>query len=316
MEEINGRKVKVGANALGTSLRNSSGPPGATNILVNVEQDGNLNTIEKESFQRKHGLNDPSQLSMKRKRVESDQSKDGSDRINIGYCVDKSNLRNDNSDNNIMMQQQLNKADASLMRINRIPHTNQIETKEERFTSRPGIAWDNNPSVNIIPTKDSNINSISIHSRSPINTNRLECNPYGNLTLSGKDERWRAHRIAEDYMDLVGNMMYPATYLSQFGYDPVTGQHPTERTTTLGLITSSMRKPTVIERWSPYEISIFESTIALYGKDFHTIQKALKTKNTKEIIEFYYIWKKTRHYKIWKRQYVDFNDLDSDDDED
>ena len=117
-------------------------------------------------------------------------------------------------------------------------------------------------------------------------------------------------------MDLVGNMMYPATYLSQFGYDPVTGQHPTERTTTLGLITSSMRRPTVIERWSPYEISIFESTIALYGKDFHTIQKSVKTKNTKEIIEFYYIWKKTRHYKIWKRQYVDFNDLDSDDDED
>merc|ERR1719354_1291729 len=172
-----------------------------------------------------------------------------------------------------MKQQPVNRSGASNTKINEIErhmlNVNQKETKE-RFISRPSIGRDSTSLTNVIPMKDNNISSTSIHSRDSIDINGLKQSPYGNLTLSGEDERWRAHRIAEDYMDLVGNMMYPATYLSQFGYDPVTGQHPTERTTTLGLITSSMRRPTVVERWSPYEISIFESTIALYGKDFHT----------------------------------------------
>ena len=44
-------------------------------------------------------------------------------------------------------------------------------------------------------------------------------------------------------------------------------------------------------------------------------QKHVKTKNTKEVIEFYYIWKKTAHYKVWKKQYIPPDeDVDSDDD--
>lgn len=30
----------------------------------------------------------------------------------------------------------------------------------------------------------------------------------------------------------------------------------------------------------------------------------VKTKSTKEVIEFYYDWKKTDHYAEWKKSYV------------
>ena len=70
-----------------------------------------------------------------------------------------------------------------------------------------------------------------------------------------------------------------------------------------------------MEKWCPYEIAVFESALALCGKHFHQVQKFVKTKNTKEVIEFYYVWKKTAHYKVWKRQYVSpDDDVDSDDD--
>ena len=41
----------------------------------------------------------------------------------------------------------------------------------------------------------------------------------------------------------------------------------------------------------------------MYGKHFHTIQRMVKTKTTKEVVEFYYIWKKTSHYDMWKTVY-------------
>mmetsp|Transcript_16819 Transcript_16819/g.26235 ORF Transcript_16819/g.26235 Transcript_16819/m.26235 type:complete len:373 (-) Transcript_16819:237-1355(-) len=118
-----------------------------------------------------------------------------------------------------------------------------------------------------------------------------------------KEFRWRAHRAAEDYVTLVGNIMYPGTYMGPFGYSHEQGKYPVERPCMLGLLQSPLRHPTVIERWSPYEIASFEAAMTLYGKEFHAVQKVVKTKTTKEIVEFYYIWKKTSHYKRWKEQF-------------
>ena len=102
-----------------------------------------------------------------------------------------------------------------------------------------------------------------------------------------------------------------------------------------------VRRPSVIEKWSPFEIAVFEGAIFLHGKCFHTLQKVcvaetrahssarlcfpralasthsrapqfIKTKTTKEVIEFYYIWKKTSHYDQWKEKFVPDVLLDSD----
>mmetsp|Transcript_14735 Transcript_14735/g.14923 ORF Transcript_14735/g.14923 Transcript_14735/m.14923 type:complete len:199 (-) Transcript_14735:152-748(-) len=166
---------------------------------------------------------------------------------------------------------------------------------------------------------------------------------------------------AEDYINLVGNIMYPwRSRGSVFGYGtnatttavsnshnqhhiqhhqqqrphyPPNGNgghyiHPTtinahsnehsssttshgtapmvmplERPTTLGLLLSPFRRPIIVEKWTPFEISKFEAALSLYGKQFHIVQRAVGTKSTKELIEFYYVWKKTSHYLVWKHQH-------------
>ena len=121
----------------------------------------------------------------------------------------------------------------------------------------------------------------------------------------GIPQRWRAHQMAEDYISLASSItLPPISKLGPYGYTPTIGQYPIEQVTALGYLTSELRRPTVIEKWNPYEISIFEAALALHGKVFHTISKFVKTKNTKEVIEFYYMWKKTSHGKRWKNSFV------------
>ena len=110
--------------------------------------------------------------------------------------------------------------------------------------------------------------------------------------------------MTEDYVNLVGDLMYPKTLFGPQGYDVAENRNPIERITTLGYLISPIRKITVIEKWSPIEIAVFEGSITLYGKNFNQIQKYVKTKTVEEIIEFYYDWKKTSHYKQWKKTYV------------
>lgn len=85
---------------------------------------------------------------------------------------------------------------------------------------------------------------------------------------------------------------------------------------TLGYLKSPIRRPTIIEKWSPYDIAMFEAAIAEHGKNFPRIRNEINntTKSVKDIIEFYYIWKKTSHYVQWKKEYIpDYLDVDDDD---
>ena len=89
-----------------------------------------------------------------------------------------------------------------------------------------------------------------------------------------------------------------------------------EHPTTIGLLTHPMRRPLVIEKWSPHEIAMFEAALCIHGKQFHIVQKIVGSKNTQEIVEFYYVWKKTKHYKVWKRQFEEDGASSDDDDDD
>ncbi|GBG33861.1 Mesoderm induction early response protein 1 [Hondaea fermentalgiana] len=73
----------------------------------------------------------------------------------------------------------------------------------------------------------------------------------------------------------------------------------------LGRLVSPLYRPSVEEQWAPREIAIFEAGICAYGKNFHAIQKMIRSKTTCEVIDFYYVWKKTDSYKVWKRSYHD-----------
>ena len=72
------------------------------------------------------------------------------------------------------------------------------------------------------------------------------------------------------------------------------------RRTTLGRLTSPIREPTVLEKWSPYEIALFESGICLTGKLFGALAALIKSKTVAECIEFFYVWKRSKNYAQWK----------------
>jgi hypothetical protein len=136
--------------------------------------------------------------------------------------------------------------------------------------------------------------------------------------------------MAQDYVDLASNiMLHPLSKLTSASSIAVSESddsqtstpvgdstntasiqtfavvYPLHHLSALGFIKSPIRCPMVIERWSPYEIAVFEASLAEYGKDFFRVQKEIGgSKSTAEIVEFYYIWKKTSHYAKWKKEYI------------
>ena len=67
----------------------------------------------------------------------------------------------------------------------------------------------------------------------------------------------------------------------------------------------------VIDTWNRDEITIFERAMYKYGKQFQYIrQEFLPWKSWENMIQFYYHWKGTESYKLWKQQYyIDQGDL-------
>mmetsp|Transcript_18794 Transcript_18794/g.46569 ORF Transcript_18794/g.46569 Transcript_18794/m.46569 type:complete len:294 (-) Transcript_18794:70-951(-) len=122
--------------------------------------------------------------------------------------------------------------------------------------------------------------------------------------------RWRTHQMAEDYVGAVAKLMYPGTKFGPYGYNHNMREFPLEYISVLAFIKSPLRRPTVIEKWSPYEVALFEGAMLHYGKEFHLVSREIKTKTTQEVIDFYYVWKKTAHYKKWKEQFITDEELD------
>ncbi|KAL3943830.1 MAG: hypothetical protein SGBAC_002081 [Bacillariaceae sp.] len=122
--------------------------------------------------------------------------------------------------------------------------------------------------------------------------------------------RWRTHQMAEDYVGAVAKLMYPGTKFGPYGYNHSMREFPLEYISALAFIKSPLRRPTVIEKWSPYEVALFEGAMLHHGKEFHLVSREIKTKTTQEVIDFYYVWKKTAHYKKWKEQYITNDELD------
>ena len=102
----------------------------------------------------------------------------------------------------------------------------------------------------------------------------------------------------DDYLGFVSRTYYPDKEEGA-----ATGDFSVVRRTTLGMLNSSIRVPTVIEKWAPIEIARFESALCLVGKSFAQVAKAIGTKTTSEVIEFYYLWKQSKNYQTWKLTY-------------
>lgn len=103
-------------------------------------------------------------------------------------------------------------------------------------------------------------------------------------THAVKKERLKKFKIAEEYINFVGDIMYPKKTFGAYGFQPEKTRFPVERMTTLGYLLSPLRRRTVLEKWSPIEIALFEASLTLFGKAFHRVQKYVSLKNSLELI--------------------------------
>lgn len=111
--------------------------------------------------------------------------------------------------------------------------------------------------------------------------------------------------MTEEYVDLASRMMmHPLKRKLGQGDPPSLHPFPLERMSALAYLKSSLREPCVFERWSPYDIALFEAALARHGKEFFLVQQEIPDKTTQQVIEFYYVWKKTSHYAKWKKEYM------------
>lgn len=123
---------------------------------------------------------------------------------------------------------------------------------------------------------------------------------YGEEWMLELPDRERVDRL----MRAVGSGFYHHRYVDDGTYGK-TALHPntydTFEYTTLDLVRSPVRKQRAWDKWTPYEIAVFEAGVCKHGKNFHLIQKLIKTKTTQELVHFYYTcWKGSAHYRTWK----------------
>ena len=70
--------------------------------------------------------------------------------------------------------------------------------------------------------------------------------------------------------------------------------------TSLDLLLNTLRQKFTWETWSLYEIALFFFCIFKFGTNFQFYENIITTKTKEEIIDFYFSWKSSKYYKIWK----------------
>eukprot|EP00937_MAST-01D_sp_MAST-1D-sp2_P002847 g2847.t1 len=121
----------------------------------------------------------------------------------------------------------------------------------------------------------------------------------------GPAAKGRVMAAFEGYLTVVSGMYYNGDASARVKGKPKRDPSilPLQRRSTLGMLTSPARREKPLDNWNPREVATFEAAICAVGKNFNAIQKQVRTKSTKEIVEFFYLWKKTSHYDAWKRDY-------------
>jgi hypothetical protein len=102
----------------------------------------------------------------------------------------------------------------------------------------------------------------------------------------------------ESYLDLVHDSYFALDKNEEAEAD---GLPPSVfKFSSLDLLINPLRQKFVFETWSPYDIALFECCVCKFGKSFDLYTRIIKSKSKEEIVNFYYYWKQSKYYKIWK----------------
>jgi len=113
------------------------------------------------------------------------------------------------------------------------------------------------------------------------------------------DKQTPFKRQLDGVLRAVSEMFYRRRPVEQQSKYVIYNEYP-DAYKSLELIKSPIRKPNVLENWTLREIALFECGICEQGKDFYQIAKIIQTKTTKDCVEFYYHWKRSSHYHMFK----------------
>lgn len=114
----------------------------------------------------------------------------------------------------------------------------------------------------------------------------------------------------ERYLDVVRSVYFRNRQRDSADATPSSSTDRTDSLSSLdfiipdaGFLSSKLRVTNPFEWWSPLEIALFESALQCFGKKFGRVSKVIPSKTTRQVIDFYYTWKKTSHYGRWKETY-------------
>lgn len=108
----------------------------------------------------------------------------------------------------------------------------------------------------------------------------------------------------ENYLALVSSMYYGGTFACRLLEGVGRRRRKSRGLKTVSMLLSPLRKDYAFERWSPYEVAVFETSLCTFGKQFKKIERLLDEKSYSEVTQFYYKWKQTSHYHAWKAAVV------------
>lgn len=104
----------------------------------------------------------------------------------------------------------------------------------------------------------------------------------------------------ENYLALVSSIYYGGSFACRLLEGAGRRRRKSHGLRKVELLLSPLRKDYAFERWSPYEVAIFETSLCTFGKQFKKIEMLLGVKSYSEVTQFYYKWKQTSHYHAWK----------------
>ncbi|KAJ0400234.1 hypothetical protein P43SY_006198 [Pythium insidiosum] len=111
----------------------------------------------------------------------------------------------------------------------------------------------------------------------------------------------------KDFFRSARNLNATTDYCTHTGFKPsVLSEFSLHRSAGLfpaSAATSTLRTESAIDSWTPWEIRVFELAMECYGKQFHDIARVIGTKTCKEVIAFYYLWKKDPYYQVVKSRW-------------
>jgi len=132
---------------------------------------------------------------------------------------------------------------------------------------------------------------------------QASCNSPSNFNAPNKPRQYHTNFKHRKNLDLVLKVvakMYYRDSQSRLGQKEGKSANGEYFFPTVEQLKNPLRPISVLDDWGLGEIALFEAGICAFGKNFYQIQKFIANKTTADCVRFYYFWKRSAHYQMWK----------------